>query len=142
MIQHLIAHVNDLRMVPAGRGQLAAVVEEIRQDLRRLSAGTDNGCGERFVVCVLVLSQEGGLGQRVEAVPGGEPRMSPLAGGAGLDVVEGPLRDGGLAVLVGGQLASLGVIPLVGDGSEVGGAALVALGAPRVVGFDAVATDE
>ncbi|WP_457029409.1 tetratricopeptide repeat protein [Kitasatospora sp. P5_F3] len=41
VLQHLITQGADLRMVPTDRDQLTIAVEEIREDLRALPAGTD-----------------------------------------------------------------------------------------------------
>ncbi|MFF3088606.1 tetratricopeptide repeat protein [Streptomyces nojiriensis] len=41
MLQHLITQNEDLRMIPTDRDQLATAVDEIREDLRALPAGTD-----------------------------------------------------------------------------------------------------
>lgn len=41
MLQHLITHDEDLRMVPVDRDQLTSAVEEIRQNLRESPAGAD-----------------------------------------------------------------------------------------------------
>ena len=41
MLQHLITHDEDLRMAPRDRNQLAAAVEELREDLRALPADSD-----------------------------------------------------------------------------------------------------
>ncbi|WP_371589131.1 hypothetical protein [Streptomyces virginiae] len=42
MLQHLITHGDDLRMVPTDHNQLSAAVKELRAELRALPADTDD----------------------------------------------------------------------------------------------------